>query len=174
MERVIGPPRLNKKPKVIGSPELEKFLISQDGLNKYAHLTIVQRVVQIKKDYNAVASRWRLRQLYIRNNIKYKRTKTTFMNYDKYTPEQLEAMRREYAGKLQAYIDKDLPIIYMDEVSTVVGLHLLLDNFFDVEHQQPRLVLQEPQPQGGGAPKCRQTKKGKAVFYRLRGYFDGP
>ena len=42
------------------------------------------------------------------------------MNYDKYSVEQLDAMRRTYARKLQGFIDEGLPIIYMDEVGTTV------------------------------------------------------
>ena len=102
----------------IGSPELERKLLTNEVLEAMAPLGIDRRVEYIKQKFNAVCSPDRLRAFYKRNNVTF-RVSSTQWRVDEHEIDALEQQRREYAQKLADLIGRDEPIIYLDEVSAL-------------------------------------------------------
>ena len=56
----------------IGSPQIERELLSQDALLRSAHLSMQARAYKILTDYGFYVNSQRLRAFYIRNRVKYR------------------------------------------------------------------------------------------------------
>jgi len=102
--------------KVIGSPAVERELLSTDCLTNWAHLTIAKRCAKIWKDFKVRVGRHKLTLFYQRNNIRCKATKAKYYPHGR-NLELLEARRMEFAMRMTEYIFEGQPIIYCDETS---------------------------------------------------------
>ena len=100
----------------IGSPELERKLLTNEVLEAMAPLGIDRRVEYIKQKFNAVCSPDRLRAFYKRNNVTF-RVSSTQWRVDEHEIDALEQQRREYAQKLDDIRRNDEPIVYFDETT---------------------------------------------------------
>ena len=58
----------------IGSLERESYLVSEDCLKKMAHLSLLQRVETIKRRWNIEASVGKLRRLYKKHKVGWRRS----------------------------------------------------------------------------------------------------
>ena len=108
--------RPDRKRRVIGSEELEKYLVSKECLTLHANMSLLQRSAWLEKKHNIHVSAKRIARMYSVFGVKYKFTKRT-LSSARYPPAILEEMRREFAVKLQAMIDDGMPIIYCDETT---------------------------------------------------------
>ena len=84
---------------VIGSKEIEEYLLSTDCLNNWAHLSILQRCEKIWQDFKVRIKRHKLQLFYKRNNIRWK------ISYTKFYPHGhdltlLQAKRIEFAMEI--------------------------------------------------------------------------
>ena len=102
--------------KVIGSPEIERELLSTDCLTKWAHLTILKRCEKIWREYRVRVGRHKLTLFYQRNNIRCKTARAKYYPHGK-NLQLLEARRIEFAMRMTEYIFEGQPIIYCDETS---------------------------------------------------------
>ena len=59
------------QPRVIGSPAIEKILLSDSCLRSWAHLSIYKRCHKIKQRYGVNVPKETLRRFYRRNGIRY-------------------------------------------------------------------------------------------------------
>ena len=57
--------------KVIGSNEIEKYILSEECLKQWAHLSIYKRCLKLKQKYNVDVAKETLRRFYKRNNLGY-------------------------------------------------------------------------------------------------------
>ena len=85
--------------KTIGSPEIEQELISSEKLTEWAHLTIRQRCLKIKKQYGVDVNRHKLMLFYKRRNVRYLAVKSRYYPHT-HKMELLTARRIEFAMKL--------------------------------------------------------------------------
>ena len=105
VERLVGKRRRpDKKRKLVGSQELEQYLVSKECLTKHAHFTLRQRAALIEKDYEVLVTPKRLTHMYKAHEVKYKFTKKTFSSA-RHPPDVLQEKRKAYAARLQAILD---------------------------------------------------------------------
>ena len=103
--------------KVIGSPEINRRLLSQRFLKNWAHLSIYARSLKIKQLYGVHVPTETLRQFYRRNQLRFNVAKAEFYPYKK-DLNQLQNERYEFAMKLSDFIhDPNVEVIYFDETS---------------------------------------------------------
>jgi hypothetical protein len=69
-------PRYGAPIKIIGSAALEKKLLSETSLKKWAHLSIFKRCAKIKLLYDVDVPVTSLRRFYRRNGLGYRLAKT--------------------------------------------------------------------------------------------------
>ena len=72
-----------RKRKRIGSDELEKILLSEDCLRRWAHLSIYKRCVKIKQLYNVTVAKETLRRFYKRNGLGYSPARSDLYPHNK-------------------------------------------------------------------------------------------
>ena len=102
---------------VIGSEKIEKHLLSEQVLQRWAHLSLVKRCIKIKREFNVDIKRESLRRFYLRNGVKNRPVKSNLYPHDK-DLDQLNDDRLEFAEKLREFIfDDDTHVIYFDETS---------------------------------------------------------
>jgi hypothetical protein len=88
---------------VIGSKRIEEQLLSSVFLRQYAPLTIVERCQRIKERFNVVVARETLRKFYIRNDVRYYRSRPQLYAFT-WDMAELEQRRFDYAEMLCEYI----------------------------------------------------------------------
>jgi hypothetical protein len=103
--------------KVIGSPKLEKILLSEKCLKQWAHLSIYKRSLKIKQLYNVHVPKETLRRYYKRHDIRDNVAKGDLYPHKK-DEHQLCEERQAFAVKLSDFIlDENTEVIYFDETS---------------------------------------------------------
>ena len=107
-----------RKRKLIESVERETYLISEECLRKWAHLSILKRIELIKKKWNIEVSAYKLKQVYCLNKVKWRRSYYT-MKADAKGQEELITWRKAFATKIKAIKESGEPLIYFDEVSSL-------------------------------------------------------
>ena len=97
---------------VIGSEKIKKYLRSEAMLQRWAHLSLVQRCVKIKRVYNVDVKRESLR-----NGVRNRPVKANLYPHSR-DLDELNDERLEFAEKLREYIfDDHTHVIYFDETS---------------------------------------------------------
>ena len=115
VERLVGKRRRpDRKRKPIGSAEMEKQLVSKPVLTKHAILSLQQRAALYEQEYGIQTTAARISHMYKDHGVKYKFTKRT-LSSARHPPDILEEMRREFAVRLNAMNNDNMPILYCDE-----------------------------------------------------------
>lgn len=68
---------------MIGSDKIEKHLLSESVLQRWAHLSLVKRCIKIKNAFNIDVKRESLRRFYLRNGVKNRPVKANLYPHDK-------------------------------------------------------------------------------------------
>ncbi len=85
--------RPDKKRSVIGSEELEKYLVSKECLIMHAHLSLLQRSAWLEQERGLQVSAKRIARMYQAHGVKYKFTKRT-LSSARNPPDILEERRK--------------------------------------------------------------------------------
>ena len=108
--------------KRIGSPETERYLLSEACLREWMHLTLPQRSVKIKQLYGVDISKYTLRNFYLRNGVKQTPAYAKLYPNNK-NPVRLENERIEFAMRMSDWIVEGRPVIYFDETTFNPDMH---------------------------------------------------
>ena len=95
------------------TPELAAYLTSKETLQKWAGMPLKWRVGQLLLEQNLSVSTFALLALYKAHGISYRAT--GYMHYNGLRITARE--KRDYAIKLQAIVNSESPLIYVDESS---------------------------------------------------------
>ena len=102
---------------MISSDKIEKYLLSEAVLQRWAHLSIAKRCIKIKREFNVDVKRETLRRFYLRSGVKNRPVKANMYPHGK-DLDQLNDDRLALAEKLREFIfDDDTHVIYFDETS---------------------------------------------------------
>ena len=108
--------RFKRKPKVLGSQDVELLILSEKYLTSWVALSMSERVQKIWKTFRVKVSISTLRLFYLRNNIKFRKTYSCYRGNITRKPE-LEAERKSYATVLDYLIEQKASLCYWDESS---------------------------------------------------------
>ena len=86
----------HRVPRVIGSPELEKWLLSKDTLQKWAALSMEARARKLYNEHRVYVNPYTLRKFYRRHRVRYTKPQPAYRKDMQCCP-TLMARRVEYA-----------------------------------------------------------------------------
>ena len=93
----------------------DKWLLQEDTLKKWSHLTLLQRVAKIEKLFRVKVSHDTLHRFYKQHKIIYRKTHMGFRR--ELTDPALFQKRHDFALQLSKYEKAQTPIIYADETT---------------------------------------------------------
>ena len=97
---------------------MKEVLLNKETLQSWAAFTIAERIELIRRVWGdrVKCCGWTLRRFYNANGIKFRTAKKNYMIAIARRP-QLIPVRKEFAQLLGNIIEKELPLIYVDETT---------------------------------------------------------